>query len=135
VILYDPSLQVLRDYRQALPGGMVMPRAENPQEVADLMDEENRDLSLLWIHGDPGFIAEAHALAQRGGIRLYVDGFGNVDPFLVGAEITDDPAARAEFERQAWEALDGMIHEGAMGFGTNFAHRYVEHLYALGFGD
>jgi glycerophosphoryl diester phosphodiesterase len=135
VILYDPSLQVLRDYREALAGGLVMPRAESPQDVAALMNEENRDLSLLWIHGDPEFIAQAHGLAQRGGIRLYVDGFGNVDPLLAGAEISEDPAARAEFERQAWEALDGMIMDGAMGFGTNFAHRYVEHLYPQGFGE
>lgn len=136
VLLFDSDLDVLRAYRAALPGGLVMPRASNADDLFALLETEQDTLGLLWVHGDPFFIGEVADAIQAAGVRLYVNGWDEpVDVNLGAAALSEDPEQKAAFEAEAWEVLDAMIEAGAGGFGTNYAPRYVEHLYPGGFGN
>ncbi len=136
VILVEDNLDRVRAFREALPGGLVMPRAFGPEDVDTLLSPEKQDLELLWIHGEPWFITDVMPQLRAAGVRLYVNGWDDqVDLWLGTAELTEDPDRKAEYETEAWRALDAMIEKGARGFGTNFAHHYAAHLYSDGFGS
>jgi hypothetical protein len=132
VLFFDSDLARLRAYRAVIPQGLVMPRAQEPGDFATLL--EQTDLDLRWIHGDPGHLPAAEGVLAPAGVRLYLNGFTLVDPWLLGASLAESEASRSEMLRSAWEALDGLRGQGADAFGTDYAVGYAGHFYPAGFG-
>ncbi len=134
VLFFDSDLERLRAYRDAVPGGLVMPRGEALEDFAAFASPALADLELRWAHGDPDTAEEAAAVLRPAGVRLYLNGFVDVDPWLVAAELSEDEATREVMLARAWDALAELRARGAAGFGTDRAARYAEHLYPQGFG-
>jgi glycerophosphoryl diester phosphodiesterase len=132
VLFFDSDLERLRAYRRAAPGGLVMPRGRAREDFQDFVAPAQADLELRWAHGDPDTAAEATALLGPAGVRLYLNGFVPVDPWLFAAELTDEPGQRAELLARAWQELQALRDKGAAGFGTDFAAAYAAHLYPEG---
>ncbi|HOX44903.1 MAG TPA: glycerophosphodiester phosphodiesterase family protein [Myxococcota bacterium] len=133
VLFFDADLAHLRAYRAEVPGGLVMPRGQQLEDFSAFVAPEAADLELRWAHGDPATAAEAAAILHPAGVRLYLNGFADVDPWLAAAAVSEDPTTREDMLARAWQALDDLRARGADGFGTDFAARYVERLYPGGF--
>jgi glycerophosphoryl diester phosphodiesterase len=134
VLFFDGDLAHLRAYRAALPGGLVMPRAEALADYDRFLDPAAADLGLAWIHGDPPHAADVGTRLLARGLRLYVNGFVDVDPSLILAQLSSG-AERERYERTAWANLERLVGQGAYGFGTDFAALYAAHLYPDGWAE
>jgi len=135
VIFFDSSFERLRAYRQAVPGGLVMPRAEAIEDFAAFVAPENDDLDLRWIHGDPFHATpEVATLLKAHGVRLYFNVFTLSDVPFAAASAIDDPAKKEPWLQKAHAALDKAIADGGSGFGTEFAPLGAAYLYPNGFG-
>lgn len=134
VIFFDSDLARLRAYRQAVPGGIVMPRAESVDDYAAFLAPANDDLELLWIHGDPGHAASVASLLKERRVRLYFNLFTVSDLYFGSYDLTVDPARKAEALKKARQALDAAILSGGSGFGTEYAQYGAAYLYPQGFG-
>jgi hypothetical protein len=112
-----------------------------PAETDALLAPEYDDLDIRWIHGDPYFAAEVKARLFDGGARMYMNGWDGEDPADVWiiaamtAETADNHELAAEYYEKAWRSLDKMLEDGALGLGSDFAHKYVEYFYPNGFGE
>ena len=135
ILFFDSDLGRLRAYREAVPGGLVMPRAEAEADFATFLDPANDDLELRWVHGDPYHAVPAvtEALKARG-VRLYFNLFTLSDVPFAAAEALDDPAKKQPWLDKAHAALDQAIADGGSGFGTEFAPLGAAYLYPHGFG-
>ncbi len=134
VLFFDSSLGALHAYRAVLPDGVVMGRASSPEDFQSIIDAHHDELEFRWMHGDPSPITEVAALLKPHGIRLYLDTFTSVDVWLEAAASTGDETQKQQYLDQAWQTLDGILAEGALGLGVEFAHRYAGYLYPNGFG-
>ncbi len=134
VLFFDSSLDALHAYRAVLPDGVVMGRASAPEEFQAIIDGHHDELDFRWIHGDPNPIAEVVAVLEAHDIRLYLDTFTSVDVWLAAAASTGDEAQKQQYFDQAWQTLDDILKEGALGLGAEFGHLYAPYLYPDGFG-
>jgi glycerophosphoryl diester phosphodiesterase len=141
LLFFDSSIENLRAFRSVIQDGVVMPRAQDPAETDALLGPEYDDLDIRWIHGDPYFAAEVKARLFDGGARMYMNGWDGEDPadvWIVAAmtaETADNHELAAEYYQKAYRALDKMLEDGALGLGSDFAHKYVEYFYPNGFGE
>jgi glycerophosphoryl diester phosphodiesterase len=133
VLFFDSDLAHLRAYRAEVPDGLVMPRGSTLGDFQAFVAPEAADLELRWAHGDPATAAEAAAVLHAAGVRLYLNAFVDVDPWLVAASLTEDPASREDMQARAWQALEDLRARGADGFGTDCAAQIAAHLYPGGF--
>lgn len=134
VILFDADLARLRDYRAAVSGGLVMPRANDAAELEALLDPANADLELGWIHGDPGTRDAFAARLRPLGVRLYYDVFLDVDLYLGAALHSEDPDLAAENRQIARDNLAAHVAGGGRGFGTSYGSQLQRWLFPRGFG-
>ncbi len=136
VLFFDNDADSLRAYMEHAGGGIVMHRAHDAQEVGQIMSALGEELELKWIHIDPAYLADALAKVADTGVRLYLNTWDyNVDTWLYAAEAIDDPEQKAEFERKAFELLDELVRDGAMGLGTDRARQISSYLYPNGLGN
>jgi hypothetical protein len=133
VLFFDADLEHLRAYRAEVPDGLVMPRGQALEDFSAFVAPEAADLELRWAHGDPATAAEAAAILHPAGVRLYLNGFADVDPWLIAAALSQDPAVREDMLARAWQALEGLRAKGADAFGTDCAALYAQHFYPGGF--
>lgn len=135
VIFFDSSFERLRAYRDAVPGGLVMPRAETVDDYAAFLAPANDDLEMLWIHGDPEHAVPAVTdLLKSRGVRLYFNVFTLSDVPFAASEAIADPAKKEPWLQKAHAALDEAVADGGAGFGTEFAPLGAAYLYPNGFG-
>jgi glycerophosphoryl diester phosphodiesterase len=141
LLFFDGDIQHLRDFRSVIQDGVVMPRAHDPAETDALLGPEYDDLDFRWIHGEPHFAAGVKARLLEGGARMYMNGWEGEDPadvWIVAAmtaETAENDELAAEYYEKAWRSLDKMLEDGALGLGSDFAHKYVEYFYPNGFGE
>lgn len=134
VIFFDTDLPRLREYRAVVGDGLVMPRAADEATLEALLDPTGDDLDLRWIHGDPG---TRDAFSGRLGsldIRLYYDVFSDVDLYLGGAVLAEDPGLAEEYTLIAHDNLDAHVAGGGRGLGSNFGPQLERWLFPDGFG-
>ena len=134
IVLFDSNLDKLRAGIAVYPDLVVMPRVGSVAEIETLLASDIDDLDLKWIHGDTSYLAAAEEVLEPHGIRFYMDVFVEVDAFLVAASVMVDPARAQDLRRQAWEAVDRVIAEGADGLGTNLGAELTEYIHPRGFG-
>ena len=141
LLFFDSSIENLRAFRSVIQDGVVMPRAHDPAETDALLAPEYDDLDIRWIHGDPHFSAEVKTRLAEGGARMYMNGWEGEDPadvWIVAAmtaEVAENHELAAEYYDKAYRSLDQMLQNGALGLGSDFAHKYVEYFYPNGFGE
>ena len=134
VIFFDSDLARLRAYRRAVPGGLVMPRAEEVADYSAFLAAANADLDLRWIHGDPGDAAEVKELLKEKRVRLYFNLFTTSDIYFGTSDMTADAGRKAEYLEKAHRAMDAALESGGSGFGTEFARFGAAYWYPRGFG-
>ncbi len=135
VIFFDSDFARLRAFRAAVPGGLVMPRAEEEDDFAAFLGPENDDLQIRWIHGDPSHAVPAVTdLLRARGVRLYFNLFTLSDVPFAASEALDDPSKKAPWLLKAHNAMEAALAAGGLGFGTEFAHLGAAHWYPNGFG-
>lgn len=128
IIIFSGNRSELMAAKSVSPEVAVMPRVHSTDELLDLLEES--ELELTWVHGDPGFVTESEPVLRERGIRMYVNTFLVADHYLFGWSLD---RSQEDLKVSAWEALDDIIEEGADGFGTQFGHLYQEYLYPCGF--
>ena len=138
VLVFDSDFDTLRAVHRELPQVQVMPRGHQPADFEALLQAaDEAGIGLRWAHGDARDAETVAELLAASGVRLYInawDGDHPADIWAGAAELLEDPEERQAMWQRAYEALDTMCAAGARALGTDFGHRYVEHLYPDGFG-
>jgi len=140
VLFYNRNIEVLRGYRERVPGGFVMPLAREPAGVDALLEAEYDDLDIRWITGHPQYAAEVKERMKAAGVRLYVNAWSADDPvdewFLaaIAADESGEEELAASYHLRVRNSLSQMFEDGALALGSNFAQVYVQYLYPNGFG-
>jgi hypothetical protein len=86
VFFFDSDLQKNLDIAEMVPGLVVMPRAYDTIEVAEILEVANPIL----LHIEPGFMQEAADVSEEYAVKLFADVFIEFDFYIVAVEFSGD---------------------------------------------
>ncbi len=131
VLFFDSSLDVLRQVHATQPTVELLPRIHNAAEAAQVVDTSG--LPVRWVHGDPGYVAEAEAALKPKGVRFYAD-IWSLDAEFLAVSTRSEAERAAHYRTAVWPRLRTFVKDGLDGAGTEYSAPMLRELYPDGWG-